>query len=193
MSDCMSSITLLSIFKLKKMKQRRILLVSLMLGLFGFWGCKTTESDLKTVDSVDLERYLGKWHELGRYPNRFQKGCTCSMAEYEIKPDGNIKVTNTCVTDGGKKEAIGTAFVVEGTNNSKLKVQFQWPFKGDYWILQLAPDYSYVVVGSPSRDYLWVLARETSLPQTVMDEIVKEIKLAGFKPEQIVWETTACN
>jgi apolipoprotein D and lipocalin family protein len=127
---------------------------------------------VRTVDSVDLDRYLGEWVEIARFPNRFQRTCAGDVrATYLRRPDGRIDVINRCRTaDRGVIEARGVARVVDSRTSAKLKVRFApallsflpivW---GDYWILGLAPDYSWAVVGSPDREYLWILARTPNI------------------------------
>ncbi|MBN2206524.1 MAG: lipocalin family protein [Candidatus Aminicenantes bacterium] len=138
---------------------------------------------LATVPYVDLDRYMGKWYEIAAFPQRFQKGCHCSTAEYEMTDKGYVRVVNACRKDGpqGKlKVAKGKAFVVEGSGSAKLRVQFFWPFRGDYWIIDLAEDYSYAVVGEQSRQYLWILARAPVMDEVLYQEILARVKDMGF-------------
>ncbi|MFN3521467.1 MAG: lipocalin family protein [Phenylobacterium sp.] len=114
--------------------------------------------------AVDLPRYLGKWYEFARYDHRFERNCEGVTAEYALRDDGLIKVTNTC-RKGGPAGAVevaeGKAKVVEGSRNAKLKVSFFGPFYvGDYWVLDHADDYSWSIVGEGSGRYLWILTRE---------------------------------
>ena len=116
---------------------------------------------LQTVPSVDIEKYAGKWYEIASYPQYFQKGCHCTTAQYTISEKGYVIVENRCNRDSitGKQSYIkGKAFVVKGSGNAKLKVQFFWPFKAKYWIIDLATDYSYAVVSHPNKKYLWIFA-----------------------------------
>jgi apolipoprotein D and lipocalin family protein len=147
-----------------------------------FFGCADTYPPLDTVTQVDLQKYMGKWYEIASFPNSFQKGCNCTTAEYELM-DGYVKVVNTCRKDsvtGKADQATGKAWVVEGSNNAKLRVSFFWPFKGDYWIIDLAPDYSYVAVGNPGRKYLWILSRTPRIDGKTYAEIVARIEKKGF-------------
>src|SRR5579871_1687307 len=107
---------------------------------------------VKTVAHVDLERYVGKWYEVARYPNRFERDCARNVtAEYAKRADGDISVLNECVkADGGVKRSQGRAKVVDKTSNAKLKVTFFWPFYGDYWVIDLGEHYEYAVVSEPS-------------------------------------------
>lgn len=138
---------------------------------------------LKTVEKVDLSRYLGKWYELGRFPAWFQKDCHKSTAEYSLRDDGNIKVVNTCrkgSPEGREKSSTGKAWVVDKETSAKLKVQFVWPFSGDYWIVELGKDYEYAVVSEPKRNYLWILSRTPSMEEEKFNGIVARMKENGF-------------
>lgn len=138
---------------------------------------------LTTVPQVELSKYAGKWYEIASFPQRFQKGCHCTTAEYTPTNKGYIIVENRCNKDSinGKESYIkGKAFIDEGTGNAKLKVQFFWPFKGKYWIIDLAPDYTYAVVGHPNRDYLWILSRTPQMGKATYDAILERVKSNGF-------------
>lgn len=113
--------------------------------------------------AVELERYLGKWYEVARYDMRFEKGCEGVTAEYSKRPDGLIRVLNTChqgAVDGPVKTSEGKAKIVDAATNAKLKVSFFGPFFGDYWVLDHADDYSWSIVGEGSGRYLWLLSRK---------------------------------
>ena len=146
---------------------------------------------LQTVEKVDLERYLGLWYDIASYPARFQKDCRCTTAEYESVPHRNyIRITNRCVKFRNGKSSVtvarGKAYSVEGSNHSKLKVQFLWPFRGDYHIIGLADDYSWAIVGHPKREYLWILSRESYMPTDIYNHVLHIIKEKGYdlKPLQ---------
>jgi apolipoprotein D and lipocalin family protein len=113
--------------------------------------------------SVELDRYLGRWYEYGRYEASFQKDCEAVTADYALAKDGEISVLNSCRkggVDGKASTAKGKAKVVAGSNGAKLKVSFFGPFYGDYWVLDRAEDYSWAIVGEPSGRYLWMLTRQ---------------------------------
>lgn len=138
---------------------------------------------LQTVPNVDLTKYVGKWFEIASFPQRFQKDCHCTTAEYTATDKGYVIVENTCnkgSIDGKQSYIKGKAFVVENTGNAKLKVQFFWPFKGDYWIIDLADDYSYAVVSNPSKKYLWILSRTSKMNAAVYQQIIARLKEKGF-------------
>jgi apolipoprotein D and lipocalin family protein len=144
-----------------------------------------------TVASVDLSRYVGKWYEIARIPNRFQTDCVGNvMATYKIREDGRIDVLNECEQkDGTIKKAEGIAKVVDPSTNAKLKVSFvsffgYRPFWGDYWILGLGPDYEYAVVGSPDRKYGWILARDPHPDLRIVEEARSVLRERGFDPDR---------
>jgi apolipoprotein D and lipocalin family protein len=130
-----------------------------------------TPAPVRAVPLVDLDRYAGDWFEIARFPNRFQRQCVGDVrATYARRPDGRVDVVNRCRTAEGETEARGVARIVDERTFAKLKVRFapawlSWlPMVwGDYWIIGLAPDYSWAVVGDPDRDYLWILARAPHL------------------------------
>ena len=145
--------------------------------------------DLVTVPQVDLERYLGRWYEIASIPQSFQKGCTATRATYTARGDGSIDVLNECnleTIDGRLKQARGRAKVVDRQTNSKLKVTFFWPFYGDYWIVDLGPNYEYAAVGAPNREYLWILSRSTTLDEATYGQILERMTEKGFDVTRLV-------
>jgi apolipoprotein D and lipocalin family protein len=166
--------------------------------LFGIAGLAKAgaaeDKPLATVPSVDLQKYMGKWYEISSFPQNFQKGCNCTTAEYSMGND-YVRVVNTCrkdSPDGKISQAKGKAFVVKGSNNAKLRVQFFWPFRGDYWIIDLAADYSYAVVGDPSRKYLWILSRTPQMAEGLYQEIVLRCVEKGFDVNKLVKTDQTC-
>jgi apolipoprotein D and lipocalin family protein len=151
--------------------------------------------EVRTVASVDLTRYVGTWYEIARFPNRFQKDCVANVtAQYGKRADGDIDVTNSCKEADGKTEvAVGRARVEDPKTNAKLKVSFapdwlNWvPFIwADYWVIDLAQDYSLVAVGGPSRDYLWVLSRTPSIADADYEALVNRVTAQGFDTAKLV-------
>ncbi|NTW32649.1 MAG: lipocalin family protein, partial [Bacteroidetes bacterium] len=135
---------------------------------------------LETVKEVDLSKYVGKWYEIASFPQSFQKGCSCTSAEYIITDKKYIKVLNSCDRNGTRTSATGKAFVQKNTGNAKLKVQFFWPFSGKYWIIDLADDYSYAVVGHPNLKYLWILSRTKQMDENIYNSICEKLKAKEF-------------
>lgn len=144
---------------------------------------------LEAVPSVDLSRYLGTWYEIASFPQSFQRGCTATTATYSLREDGDIDVLNRCRkdrVDGEERSAKGRARVVDRATNAKLEVSFFRPFWGDYWVIDLADDYSYAVVGHPGRDYLWILARSPTLSGAVYDRVVGNLEAKGYETARLV-------
>jgi apolipoprotein D and lipocalin family protein len=146
------------------------------------------EQPLDVVESVDLDRYLGRWYEIASYPMYFQRGCTATTADYSLREDGLIKVINSCrkgTLDGKLKQAKGKAKVVDTETNAKLKVSFFGPFWGDYWIIDLDPDYRWAVVGGPKRKYLWILSRTPQMDEALYEEIIGRLPAKGYDPKRL--------
>ena len=142
---------------------------------------------LTAVDNVDLRRYAGKWYEIARYPNRFQRNCQSdTTAVYTLRDDGKVQVVNACRERNGKiTTARGTAKVVDRRTNAKLKVTFFWRFYGDYWVIGLSPDYRYAIVGEPSRKYLWILSRAPIMEETTYQEVLRLVATLGYQPGKL--------
>ena len=156
--------------------------------LLFFSTCNAMSQPLETVPYVDLERYAGLWYEIASYPQRFQRGCHRTTAEYTLSDRGHVVVVNRCNRDSidGRQSSIrGRAFVQKDSGNAKLKVQFFWPFRGDYWIIDLAEDYSYAVVSHPNRNYLWILSRTPVMEEEVYRGILERLKDNGFDLERL--------
>jgi len=150
-------------------------------------GC-ASRPPLSTVPSVDLTRYSGKWYEIAKYPNFFQRGCSGqSTAEYSPGPDGSIRVVNACPGKNGKEIRVtGKATVVPGSQNTKLRVSFGGPISGAYWVIGLdEKNYSWAVVGHPSRQFLWILARTPELPADTYEKILKLVAEHGYDTARI--------
>jgi len=149
---------------------------------------------VKTVPAVDLDRYVGAWFEIARFDNVFQRGCAGDVtAMYAKRPDGRLDVINRCRrADGSMTTAAGIARVVDVTTRAKLKVRFAPAFLswlpmvwGDYWIIGLADDYSWVVVGTPDRKYLWVLSRTAVLSESSYQRALEIARANGFDDRQL--------
>ncbi len=156
---------------------------------------------LPTASSVDLSRYSGLWHEVARLPMWAQRNCRSSTAEYQMLPSGNISVRNACTTTSGEEISIqGTATIVDSVHHSKLHVEFdQWaaklvawftdPTKGNYWILHVDSDYQRALVGTPDREYLWILSRSPSLEEPPYQELVRLGHSLGFATNELIRST----
>lgn len=159
--------------------------------LFALSACSSNKP-LQTVDNVDINKYMGKWYEIASFPQSFQKGCSCTTAEYSLNDDGTVRVDNSCNVEDGRKQSVGKAFVKDEKTNAKLAVQFFWPFKGKYWIIDLADDYSYAVVGHPNREYLWILSRTPQMDRTLYNDILDRVSAKGFDTTMLTVTDQSC-
>ena len=150
-------------------------------------ACITPHTPLPTVPAVDLDRYYGTWYEIARLPNRFEVQCV-SDTQATYHPDGDtVRVVNQCRTaDGTVEQADGIAKVVAGSQGAKLRVSFFRPFYGDYWILDLDPDYRWVLVGEPGRKYAWILAREPKLDAATLEALQARAATLGFDRQAFI-------
>jgi len=154
-----------------------------------------SEEYLPTAEKVDLHKYAGQWYEIARLPNFFEKGLECITATYTLREDGKISVLNKGHRSKDKtriKEAKGKAWRPDSSIEGQLKVQFFWPFSGDYYIIHLDEDYQYVLLGSPNRNYLWILARENKLDQTIYNNLLKIAASHGFEIENVIMVEHDC-
>jgi apolipoprotein D and lipocalin family protein len=151
--------------------------------------------EVSTVERVDLDRYTGQWFEVARFPNRFQRQCAGDVrATYIQRPDGRIDVVNECrKEDGSTETARGIARVVDERTQAKLKVRFAPSFLsflpfvwGDYWVIGLADDYSWATVGSPDREYLWILSRTPQLDAEARAQAEARAAANGFDTGRLV-------
>ncbi|MCS7052785.1 MAG: lipocalin family protein [Ignavibacterium sp.] len=152
------------------------------------------QGNIKTVDFVDLKKYVGVWYEIAKIPNRFQSQCVKeTTARYNLKENGEIEVINSCIDKNGNLDkTVGIARVVDKKTNSKLEVSFfsilGWrPFWGDYWIIGLDENYQWAIVGTPSRKYGWILARKPQLDKEALNKIFQILKEQGYNTNDFVF------
>lgn len=154
-----------------------------------------SNGDLSTVASVDLSRYAGTWYEIARLPMWFQRHCVDSKAIYSSRPDGLVGVHNECVTkSGGVEQADGVATVVDPKTNARLMVAFDNWFarlfgssrEGNYWILDLDPEYRIAMVGTPDRRYLWILSRTPQLENSTYQRLVERARQLGYPVSDLI-------
>ncbi|MBK7392233.1 MAG: lipocalin family protein [Chloracidobacterium sp.] len=180
------------------MKENFLTTIITFLALFIFASTLSAQSTAKPalspVNGIDINRYAGRWYEIAKYPNRFQKQCAANTtANYTVKKNGRIEVLNECVKkDGTTVKAVGEAKIGDKTNNAKLKVRFAPGFMSflpfvwaNYWVLDIAPDYSYSVIGEPGRDYFWILSRSPEMDTATYQTILRRAETMGFDPNRV--------
>ena len=167
----------------------------LLLAALASTGCTTpSHRPLPTVARVDLTRYAGRWYEIARLPNPFQNDRARAIADYTVQADGSVKVVNTELREDGHSKAIeGRATAVAGSGDARLQVKFGGlaalapsRAEGNYWIIALEPDYSVALVGTPSRKYLWLLARTSHLKAATRQRYLEKARALGFPVERII-------
>jgi len=154
-----------------------------------FCGCNAIKSQtMKTVEKVDIERYMGTWYEIARFPHWFEKRLVGVTATYSLKKNGKVEVLNQGYKDslnGKLKRAKGFAKIPDPMVPGRLKVYFFWPFGGEYLILDLDENYQYVLVGDSSLKYLWILSRSPKLNDKVYTHLVEKAKSLGFNTARL--------
>lgn len=141
------------------------------------------------VSTVDLNRYKGLWYEIARLPNYFERKLKCTSATYSLRDDGRITVLNkgNYLADPKKStSAQGVAWIPDKNYPAKLKVQFFWPFTGNYWIMDLDKEYRYVLVGDPSLKYLWILCREKKMDESTYQMLLQKAIDNGYDVKSII-------
>ncbi len=153
-------------------------------------SCKMkSTTPFETVDQIDLEKYAGKWYDIAHFPSTFLNGCKNITAEYTLRDKKYMEVFNRCekIRNGHIKSIKGKAFPVKGSDNSKLKIQFIWPFRADYWILEIEGDYQYACVGGPNRNYAWILSRTPNPDKDIVQRMMDNLERKGFDVSRFRW------
>lgn len=167
----------------------------------GLWALTPTPAahgaaaaaSVQPVPAVDLNRFLGSWYEVARIPAWFQNRCVKdTTASYQLRSDGKISVTNRCLTGKGQiDQAVGLARVLDPTTKAQLQVSFVsllgWrPFWGDYWVIGLDPDYRWLVVGDPKRQYGWILSRNRVIEPALLEAAFQSLERNGYSRARFV-------
>ena len=172
---------------------KKIFFLLLALSIF---FCARSQKVPSVVASVDLKRYQGTWFEIARLPNFFEKKLKCITATYTLRDDGKITVLNkghNISSPYKPSSSEGVAWVPDKNSPAKLKVQFFWPFSGDYWIMYLDPDYKFVLVGDPGRKYLWILCRENRMEESTYEMLIRKAIDNSYDVTGIIRVEHDCN
>ena len=173
------------------MKKIITILITILTSSWGY-----SQKIPSVVQSVDINKYAGKWYEIARLPNFFERKLKCASATYTLRSDGKITVLNAgnYIDDPEKSTSTtGVAWVPDKNSPAKLKVRFFWPFSGDYWIMYLDKDYRYVLVGDPNAKYLWILARDKTMDDTTYKMLLQKAVDNGYNVETIIRVEQNCN
>jgi lipocalin len=156
-------------------------------------GCRASgalpdAAPLAAVPDFDLDRYLGTWYEIAKYPVSFEKGLVGVTAKYSMRDDGKVRVENAGYRgsfEGERKTATGRAWVPDPQRPAELKVSFFWPFAAKYWVIALDPEYKWSIVGEPGRRYLWILSRTPTLDDALYRRLVARVRELGYDPDRL--------
>lgn len=149
---------------------------------------------VEAISRLDIARYMGRWVEIAKYPNRFQEKCVAdTSAEYTLRENGRVRVVNRCrVASGKMEEAVGEARLLGGPDSAKLEVRFAPPWMaflpfvwGNYWVIDLDPDYRLAAVSEPKREYLWILARDQQVDRQQYAALLDRLRARGFSLERL--------
>ena len=165
-----------------------LLLLCAFLGLSGCHAAQDGDTiDNSTVSVFDVRRFMGKWYEIARYDHRFEKGMTHVTATYSLQENGSIKVKNEGYKNGKHKEVEGRVKQPNPVDPGKLKVSFFLWFYSDYYVLDIDPDYRYVLIGSSSDKYLWIMSRDKTLSKEKQAELLDKLRVRGYDTEKLLF------
>jgi len=152
-------------------------------------SCTSAPAGITPIGGFELDRYLGKWHEIARLDHSFERGLGPVTAEYSMREDGGVKVINRgwSAEDKRWEEAIGKAYFVDSVDKGHLKVSFFGPFYGAYIIFELDADYHYAFIAGPDRDYLWLLSRTPQISPALREHFMQRATSLGFDTTQLIF------
>jgi apolipoprotein D and lipocalin family protein len=143
---------------------------------------------IHTVTAVDLERFMGKWYVIASIPTFIEKEAYNAVENYRLDDDGTIATTftlNKGGLDGPIKKYTPRGFVTDDPSNAVWGMQFIWPFKAEYRIIYLTDDYSQTVIGRSKRDYVWIMARKPSIPDSDYRQILDFLSDQGYQLDEL--------
>ncbi|MGF1612588.1 MAG: lipocalin family protein [Gammaproteobacteria bacterium] len=152
-------------------------------------GCRTVQhAPIALVPRVDIERFMGDWYVIANIPTFIEKGAHNAMESYRLAKDGTVETTFTFragAFDGPRKTYTPRGFILDRESNAVWGMQFLWPFKADFRIVCLTPDYTQTVIGREARDYVWIMARTPSIPESDYQRIMAFLREQGYDVSQI--------
>lgn len=170
-------------------KYNPIYLLMILILIIGFSSCRSIPQNAVAVKSFDKAKYLGKWYEIARFDFKFERNLNNTTAEYSLNKNGSIKVDNKGYNTITREwqQAIGKAKFKGDENIAMLKVSFFGPFYGGYNVLAIDENYKYALVAGGSLSYLWILSRETDIPNDVKTKYLKIAEDAGYDTSKLLW------
>jgi apolipoprotein D and lipocalin family protein len=160
---------------------------AICMGVFTWLAIFSGSIPNRTVERVDLKRFGGTWYSLASIPTMFDKGSRETTTHYTLNSDNYYNVITTCKEEGNSIKTVKSKIFPDGgAHPGEMKAQFIWPIKVDYWVLALAPDYSWAVVGHPDHKFLFIMSRKPQMDKKLYDDIVAKCKAMGYSTESLV-------
>lgn len=156
--------------------------IALCIALIFVGACQSNKS-LKTVDYVDIQRFMGDWFVIANIPTFLEKDAYNPLESYRLDDDGSIATTfsfNAGAIDGEKKVYKPRGFITNTETNAEWGMQFLWPIKADYRIVYLDEDYQHTVIGRNNLDYVWIMARQPKISEKMMKELTQFVASLGY-------------
>ena len=172
------------------MKKKQLILLALLLIIsISFNSCSTIPKNAIAIENFEKENYLGKWYEIARLDFKFEKNLNNTTANYSLNKNGTLKVDNKGYNTKEEKwsQSIGKAKFVNSNKVGMLKVSFFGPFYGGYNIIAIDQDYKYALIAGSSLDYLWILSRDTNIPNHIKDNYLNIAKKIGYDTTKLIW------
>ena len=152
-------------------------------------GCTTqAKKPMETVEFVDLPRFMGDWYVIASVPTFFDKEPYNAIERYALNPDGTVATTylfRDGAADGPRREMNAKAFIRDEESNAEWGMQFVWPIRADYRIVYLDDDYDVTVIGRNRRDFVWIMARTPTIPESKLTELLWFVENLGYDRDDI--------
>jgi len=162
---------------------RTILVATLLLG-----GCAAKGPEMKTVDHVDIDRFMGPWYVIANIPTFLEKDAYNAVETYRLNDDGTIATNFTFHKggfDGDVKEYNPKAFILDTESNARWGMRFVWPIKADYRIVYLDDDYTQTIIGRQGRDFVWIMARTPTVSDFDYDQLLSFVESLGYDTSKL--------
>lgn len=169
----------------KNTKKTMLLALAMLIFALTAYAESRKQLNTTTVTNLDLQKFMGRWYEIARLDNRFERGMTDVVAEYTLLDDGTIRIVNSGMRDGKYHQTVGRGKV--SSEVGRLRVSFFMFFYSDYNILEMAQDGQWVLVGGNSPKYLWILSREKQLPADVINHIIGLARGRGYDTNALIF------
>lgn len=176
---------LISLFRFKFFMTVVLLLLMMLLAAC-VYNAGRDSIDRSTVANFNLNNFMGRWYEIARFDHRFERGMTDVTADYTLQKDGMVEVVNEGMRGGKLHRSVGRAKTT--SHSGQLKVSFFWIFYSDYNILEMGEHGEWALIGGRSPQYLWILSRTPTLPDSTVDYIVSQAAKRGYNVNELIFD-----